>query len=482
MKGILIYIASVLLFAVLIFLVLEKGKSIIPAAKSVANEYTVRHTEPVVISTDQNIFSQLKSNLKYPLSLLFTQIILILVLSRILSETAIRLKQPAVIGEIIAGIILGPSIFGLLFPNAFNFIFPKNSIIYLHFLSQIGLAIFMFIIGMEVDYTIIKKKMRSAIFISNMSVMITFLLGMIMALLIYNTFAPAGISFLPFSLFMGIAMCITAFPVLVRIIQERNLTQTPLGSTAITCAATDDITAWSLLAIIVAIAKASNIYSALLTILLALSYVVIMLIKVRPFIEKISHKLLSKHLKDKITITIALVILLASAYICEIIGLQALFGAFLAGIIMPRNNRLKDMLVSKIGDFSAVVLLPIFFAYTGLRTQFGLLNTWSMWGCCMLIILVAVSGKFGGAAISARIMRHSWKDSLSIGALLNTRGLMELIVLNMGYDLGILSPGIFAIMCLMAVLTTMMTGPALNFINYIYRSKVIVPGGELPAD
>jgi Kef-type K+ transport system membrane component KefB len=481
MKGILLYIAYVLLLAVMIFLVLQKGKTFEPVTKSVVSEYVIHPTKPVEIDPDRSIFSQLKNNLKYPLSLLLTQIILILALSRILSETATRFKQPAVIGEIIAGIVLGPSIFGLLFPKSFDFIFPKDSIIYLHFLSQIGLAIFMFIIGMEVDYAIIKKKMRSAIFISNMSVMFTFLLGMIVALFIYRTFAPAGVSFLPFSLFIAIALCITAFPVLVRIIQDRNLTHTPLGLTVITCAATDDITAWSLLAIIVVIAKASNIYSALLTILLAFSYVMLMLVMVRPFIEKVSHKLLSRHLKDKITITIALVILLVSAYISEIIGLQALFGAFLAGTIMPRNSRLKDMFVSKIGDFSAIVLLPIFFAYTGLRTQFGLLTTWSMWGFCLLIILVAVMGKFGGATISARITGQSWRDSFSIGALLNTRGLMELIVLNMGYDLGILSPEIFAIMCLMALLTTMMTGPALNFINFINSSKVTVPEGGSPA-
>ncbi|MFL5753024.1 MAG: cation:proton antiporter [Bacteroidia bacterium] len=343
----------------------------------------------------------------------------------------------------------------------------------MQFLSQIGLAFFMFIIGMELDLSKIRNKAHDAVVVSHASIIFPYFLGVLLSYFIYQEFAPAGVSFISFSLFMGIAMSITAFPVLARIIQERKLTKTPLGVMAITCAAADDVTAWCILAVVIAIVKAGAITGAFVTIGLALVYVLLMLYIVKPFIRNYSQKHVENREPEKTVIAIAFFVLLASAYVAEIIGIHALFGAFLAGIVMPPNLLFREKLSAKVEDISVLLLLPIFFAFTGLRTQIGLLNTVHLWGMCLFIIFIAVLGKFGGTTVSARMVGQSWKDSLSLGALMNTRGLMELIVLNIGYDLGILSPEIFAILVLMALATTFITGPCLNLINYLFRKQEV---------
>jgi len=328
----------------------------------------------------------------------------------------------------------------------------------------------MFIIGMELDIKVLKNKADAAIVVSHASIVFPYFLGMGLAYILYQSFAPQGTSFMEFALFMGIAMSITAFPVLARIIQERGLTKTSLGAMAITCAAADDVTAWCLLAVVVAIVKAGSFFSALYTIGLALGYVVFMLYAVQPMLKKIGDVYIAKEMINKKVIGIIFLVLLVSSYLTEIIGIHALFGAFLAGVIMPQNINFKKILTEKIEDISLVLLLPLFFVFTGLRTQIGLLNEAHLWLTCLMIILVAVVGKFGGSAIAARVVGLSWKDSLSIGVLMNTRGLMELIVLNIGYDLGILSPQIFAMLVIMALATTFLTGPGLDLINKVFKS------------
>jgi Kef-type K+ transport system membrane component KefB len=288
---------------------------------------------------------------------------------------------------------------------------------------------------------------------------------------IFRDFAPGNITFISFSLFMGIAMSITAFPVLARILKERELSKTPLGILAITCAAADDATAWCLLAIVIPIAKAGSLFSSLFTVLITILYCAFMLYYLKPLLKKVSTHHIDKDKINRSIVAIAFFILLLSSYFTEIIGIHALFGAFMAGLIMPNNFRFKELITNKIEDVSTVLLLPIFFAYTGLRTQIGLLNQSHLWLLCGIIIIIAVLGKFGGSAITARLVGRSWKESLSIGALMNTRGLMELVVLNIGYDLGILSPEIFTIMVIMAISTTLMTGPLLDLINYLFRVK-----------
>jgi Kef-type K+ transport system membrane component KefB len=353
-------------------------------------------------------------------------------------------------------------------PEYSLFLFPKESLGNLQLLSQIGLVLFMFVIGMELDLKLLKNKAQDAVVISHASIIIPYALGMGLAFFLYEEFAPQTIDFTSFSLFMGIAMSITAFPVLARIIQERNLTKTKLGSLAITCAAADDITAWCILAAVIAIVKAGSFVSSLFTIAFALGYLLVMLKLVQPFLKRLGEVYSNKESLSLNVVASIFGILIISAFTTEIIGIHALFGAFLAGAIMPASINFRRLIIDKLESVSLGLLLPLFFVFTGLRTQIGLLNDSHLWMVCLMIILVAIAGKFGGSMFAARFVGQSWKESLSIGALMNTRGLMELIVLNIGYDLGVLSPEIFAMLVIMAVVTTFMTGPALDLINYIF--------------
>ena len=329
----------------------------------------------------------------------------------------------------------------------------------------------MFVIGMELDLNKIKNKAHDAIIISHVSILLPFFLGTCVSLLIFQELAPKGIPFLSFALFMGISMSITAFPVLARIIKERGMTNTQLGVLAITCAAADDVTAWCLLAATIAIVKAGSITSSLFTIGLAIAYIFLMLYVIKPWLQKLNNRRMASKRKDKPVVGLSFFILLLSAYFTEIIGIHALFGAFIAGIVMPDNVRFKEILADKVEDVSTILLLPIFFAFTGLRTQIGLLNEPHLQMICLLIIGVAVIGKFAGSAFTARIVGRTWRESFSLGALMNTRGLMELIALNIGYDLGVFGPKLFSILVLMALFTTFLTGPILDFINYIYGKR-----------
>lgn len=412
-----------------------------------------------------------RHHLGEPISVLLLQIIVIIAFARLFGFLFKKIGQPAVIGEIVAGIILGPSIFGLFFPQVNHFLFPADSLGTLQFLSQIGLILFMYIIGMELDLKAIGKQAYGAVIISHASIIIPYTLGMGLAYFIYLDYAPAGITFLSFALFMGIAMSITAFPVLARILKEKGLTRSKLGALALTCAAADDLTAWCILAAVIALAKSGSSISVLYTIGLAVVYVILMLKLVRPFLERLSHIYDNKEKKRTPIIALLFVILIVSSYITSIIGIHALFGAFIAGVVMPSSLSFRKIVIDKIEDVSIILLLPLFFVITGLRTQIALLNESYLWVTFGWILLVAVAGKFGGSALAAKMVGQSWKDSLSIGVLMNTRGLMQLIVLNIGYDLGILSPQIFAMMVLMALVTTFMTGPALDLINWLIPEK-----------
>jgi Kef-type K+ transport system membrane component KefB len=370
---------------------------------------------------------------------------------------------------------------GLYLPEASAFLFPPQSLGALEFLSQIGLILFMFIIGMELDINILKKQAGSAIFISNVSIVVPFVSGAALALYLFSSFAPAGSRFIPFALFMGIALSITAFPVLARIVQERGITRTPLGITAITSAAINDMTAWGILAIIVAIANAGAIEGALFTIFLSLIFVLTMLLIIRPLLNKIAQKYTVPETISKQVVALVLSTMLLSAWITEVIGIHALFGAFMAGVIIPDNEKFKSIMAEKIEDISLVLLLPLFFVFTGLRTQIGLLNSLDLWLIALLVIAVAVASKFIGSAFAAKLTGKNWKDSLLIGALMNTRGLIELIALNIGYDIGVLSPEIFTILVLVALVTTFMTGPLMALIEYIFPAEAteILPAGTI---
>jgi Kef-type K+ transport system membrane component KefB len=410
-------------------------------------------------------------NFKHPMALLMAQIITIVLVARCFGWIFRKIGQPTVIGEIIAGIVLGPSLFGLYFPDLKTALFPVESLGNLQILSQVGLILFMFVIGMELDLKVLKNKANDAVVISHASIVIPFAMGIGLSYFIYHQFAPENVEFLSFSLFMGIAMSITAFPVLARIVQERGIHKTRLGTIVITCAAADDITAWCLLAAVIAIVKAGSFVSSLYIIGLAILYVAFMLLMVKPFLKRLGDLFANRETLSKPVVAIFFLTLLVSAYMTEVIGIHALFGAFMAGAIMPDQTRFRSLFIEKVEDVAVIILLPLFFVFTGLRTEIGLINDPYLWKITGFIILVAVAGKFLGSALAAKFVGQTWRDSLTIGALMNTRGLMELVVLNIGYELGVLSPKIFTMMVIMALVTTFMTGPALDLIGFIFKSK-----------
>jgi Kef-type K+ transport system membrane component KefB len=463
LKNALFYFTVTGFFTALTYWVVGEGKNL------------EKGRQVVTASTNNSEWNQfldsLLHNVQHPLAILLAQIITIIIIARFFGWIFKKIGQPSVIGEIIAGIFLGPSLVGQYFPSFSAALFPVESLANLQFLSQIGLILFMFVIGMELDLKVLKNKANEAVVISHASIVIPFALGISLSYFIYYKFAPQGIEFLSFSLFMGIAMSITAFPVLARIVQERGIHKTKLGTIVITCAAADDITAWCILAAVIAIVKAGTFLSSLYVIGLAFLYVLSMLFLVKPFLKRIGDLYSKSENLSKPVVAIFFLTLILSSYATEIIGIHALFGAFMAGAIMPDINKFRNIFIEKVEDVALILLLPLFFVFTGLRTQIGLINDPYLWKITGFIILVAVVGKFVGSALAAKFVGQNWKDSLTIGALMNTRGLMELVVLNIGYDLGVLTSEIFTMMVIMALVTTFMTGPALDLINFIFKSK-----------
>ena len=405
---------------------------------------------------------QLLENFHSPLARLLLQFLVIILATRLLGSLFARFGQPRVIGEITAGILLGPSLFGWVWPAASGFIFPTESLGTLQLFSQIGVCIFMFVVGLELDLSHLKQKAPVAWVISNTGIIVPFLLGLGVSVLLYPGFGSPATPFTAFALFMGIAMSITAFPVLVRILKDRGMAKTPLGTMAIACAAVDDATAWAILALVIAITEASGLSSAVLSLGLVLVFVAAMLLVVRPRLSGWLGVDTSEGTQARGAIGAVLLFMTASALMTELMGIHALFGAFLAGVVMPQKKEFREYLTLQLQNFSGVFLLPLFFAFSGLRTHLGLLSNLGSWLICGGIIAVAMTGKLGGVMLASRFMGMNWKDSFSLGALMNTRGLVELVALNIGYDLGILPPAIFTMMVLMALVTTFITGPLLN--------------------
>lgn len=485
-RNIVFYVVTILLFGTGILFILHLGGKLQPpAAAPAAAPATAVHPGVGPVGSKApaaGIAATFVENLQSPLSILLLQVIVIVVAARILGKLFLRIGQPSVIGEMVAGILLGPSLLGLVAPGVQAFLFPAPSMGALRLLSQIGVILFMFVVGIELDLAHLRHKADAAVLVSHASILVPFFLGSISSLLLYRWLAPAGVPFSAFALFMGIAMSITAFPVLARILEERRLSATPLGTTAIACAAVDDVTAWCLLAVVVAIARANGLASSALTIVLTLLFIAFMLFFVKPRADRLLGARTQGQNGSSVGLLAAIFSFVFISALCtELIGIHALFGAFLAGVCMPPNHGLRQFLRERLETFSSVLLLPLFFAFTGLRTQIGLLDDWWSWLVCLGIIAVAIAGKLGGSMFAARWTGMSWGDSFSLGTMMNTRGLVELIVLNLGYDLGILSPRIFAMLVLMALVTTFMTGPLLHLRRLLGRGKalVVTPAGTV---
>ncbi len=530
-KSFLLYPLILILFALGMFLAVERGSTLhAPRSTFHATSDPSPALQPSSgVGPSASLLANLRQNFEDPLTRLFVQLILIVLATRVCGSLMRRVGQPAVIGEMIAGILLGPSLFGWLWPGFFEGVFGPTSLGTLRMLSQIGVCLFMFVIGMELDLDQLKHQARTAVFVSQVSILFPYLLGVLAALWLYSDLAAPGTTFLAFALFIGISMSITAFPVLARILEERGLTKTALGSTALACAATDDVTAWTVLAFVVAIVKAGGLVPASLTIVLVALFVALMLFWVKPRVPRwlaylapqaspdvtlspsegerdrergpsiesglggnvgpsgrpsalvrpkhssspqpsppfhggegvLTHA--SGESRRAAPLLAAVVIFLfACALITDVIGIHALFGSFLAGIAMPSHGEFRNSLRVRLEHFSSVFLLPLFFAFTGLRTQVGLLQEPADWLICLTLIGIATTGKLGGSMLASRMTGINWIDSFALGALMNTRGLVELIALNIGYDLCILSPRIFAMLVLTALATTAMTGPLLS--------------------
>ncbi|MDR0796667.1 MAG: cation:proton antiporter [Tannerella sp.] len=465
-KSLTFYTLMILLFGSFMYLIIHLEEKQHTPDDTIASAQA-----PENIIEGYHAFSQLLiEQIQSPFGLLLMQIIVILLICRIFGWIFNKMGQPAVIGEITAGIFLGPSLLGHFFPDISSFLFPLESLSRINLLSQFGLILFMYVIGMELDINEVKKKFQETLSISHTSIALPFVLGVGTAFFIYDTYAYQETPFLPFALFIGIAMSITAFPVLARIIQEKKMTRTHLGTLALASAANGDITAWCMLAAVVAIAQAGSMLSAVYNILLAAVYLLIMFYIVRPVIRMIGNLYHNREVVDKYLITMMFMLLILSSFITEVLGLHALFGAFVVGVIMPDNLRFRKIMSEKVEDVALILFLPLFFVSTGLRTEIGLLNSPEMWKLCGIFILIAIAGKMGGSILSARFAGESWKDSLLLGGLMNTRGLMELIVLTIGYELKILPPAIFVMLVIMTLVTTFMTTPLLSFINFCYRT------------
>ena len=396
-----------------------------------------------------------------PLSRFIVQAVLIVSVARVLGFLLRRIGQPMVIAEVIAGIVLGPSLLGWLWPGLWQAVFPASAISLLSMLSQVGLVLFMFLVGLELDLKLLRGRGRASVIISNSSIALPFALGACLALYLHPRLSSPTVPLLSFTLFMGAAMSITAFPVLARILNERRLLQTKIGVLSITSAAINDVTAWCMLAFVVSIVRSTGIESALRTTLFTGVYMLFMFFVVRPLLARLAARSLGREGLNHNVVAATLIALLLSSWITEFIGIHALFGAFLLGAILPKTDGFAATLAEKLEDLVLVLLLPLFFAVSGLRTQVGLLNTAHGWAMFGLIMAAACLGKFGGSTLAARFTGLTWRESSAIAVLMNRRCLNELVVLNIGLDLGVISPTLFTMMVLMALMTTFITSPIL---------------------
>jgi Kef-type K+ transport system membrane component KefB len=390
---------------------------------------------------------------------------LVILTARLLGSLFARFRQPPVIGEVIAGILLGPSLLGRVAPAISEFVLPVQVAPYLSIVAQVGVVLYMFLVGLELDLKVLRQRTHTTVAISHASIVAPFLLGAALALGLYPRLSSSDVPFAHFALFSGVAMSVTAFPVLARILADRGLQGTRMGAVALTCAAVDDVTAWCLLALVVSVVN-SRVGGGFLTIGFTLAYLAAMFWLVRPVVKRLveRHEERGGEL-DRTVLSIVFVVMLLSAFTTELIGIHAVFGAFALGAIIPAESSLARELRHRLEDFVVVLLLPAFFAYTGLRTQIGLVSGMVEWLLCGLVLVTACVGKFGGTFIAARVTGLSWQDSAQLGVLMNTRGLMELIVLNIGLDLGVISPALFAMLVIMAIVTTVATTPLLHVIE-----------------
>ena len=406
---------------------------------------------PVVTHTSNTVFELLVS------------LTAIIVTARVMGAIFQYLYQPAVIGEVLGGIMLGPSLLGYFAPNLYALALPPGVAPFLSVHAQVGVILYMFIVGLELDTGVVRTSGHATLAISHASIIVPFMLGSALALVLYPALSSNAVPFTVFALFIGVAMSITAFPVLARILTDRRMHRTRMGAVALTCAAIDDVAAWCLLALVVGIAQ-SRASDVVRPILLTVAFIAVVLTVVGPLVRRMLPRIERSAVLSRSTLALIVVGVLIAAMATEAIGIHGIFGAFLFGAIIPSTSPIVGQIRQKLEDLVAVLFLPVFFAFTGMRTEVGLIAGVGNWLLCGTIVLVACAGKFGGTVVASRLTGLGWRDASALGVLMNTRGLVELIVLNIGLDLHLISPRLFTMLVIMAIVTTVMTTPILQLI------------------
>ncbi|TMC18967.1 MAG: hypothetical protein E6J34_15840 [Chloroflexi bacterium] len=403
------------------------------------------------------------------------QLVIILIVVQLFGALCRRIGQQWVIGEILAGLALGPSLLGVLLPNVKSLLFPLSALPTLQTLGDIGLVLYMFSLGASLDTHMMLRQSRMAVVTSISGIVLPFLLGVTLAFFLFPSLGGPKATLISFMLMVGTAMSITAFPVLARLLTERKMLRTAIGTLALTCAAVDDVLAWCLLALVIVVAHSQSLLSVVLTVGLTLIFTMCILMGVRPLLARADQHIRSKQL----LMVLGVVLLMLSAYCTGAIGIHPVFGAFLMGIVLPRKGVFVE-LVRAFDRISGVLFLPLYFIFSGLRTEITLISSPWLWLICLLVLVVACAGKIFGAIFAMRFMGEGWRNALSLGILMNTRGLVELIVLNIGLDLGVLSPTMFAIMVIMALVTTMMVSPLLLLLGYQQKAYREEDSNDIP--
>ncbi len=399
------------------------------------------------------------------LFILVLQLAVVLIVCRLVGELFQKIHQPRVVGEMFAGIMLGPSLLGWVAPHFSGYLFPPSSLGFLNALSQVGVIVFMFLVGLGINPRELKKQGHAAVLTSHVSITAPFVLAAFLALYLYPRLSDDSVTFTNFALFMGAAMSITAFPVLARILSERNMLASRLGTVAIACAAVDDVTGWCILAYIVVLIRAAHSSTSIWITTAGLAvFGLIMIYGVRRLLRGYERVYKEKGELSENLMALMLLLVLLSALCTEYLGIHLLFGAFLMGAIMPKQRHFVRYVLDRFETITVTLLLPLFFAFTGLRTNIGLVKGPQMWMYCGLIILVATAGKLGGSTLASWVTGMPLREAAGLGTLMNTRGLMELVILNIGLDIGVISPALFSMMVIMALVTTFMTTPVLRMI------------------
>jgi Kef-type K+ transport system membrane component KefB len=385
----------------------------------------------------------------------------IMITARAMGVLFKKFNQPAVIGEVIGGIMLGPSLLGRIAPGLQAAILPTDIAPVIGVIAQLGVILYMFLVGLELDLGALRGSVSKTIVIALSAIVVPFVLGALLAVPLFDAVGDPRVDRTSFVVFIGVALSITAFPVLARILEDRGLQRTPLGVLALTCAAINDAIAWCLLALAVSVMQATP-SAAVRTAALTAVYIGVMLTIGRVVAAAAVARLDRSAQVGEHGVAVALVAVLLSAVATEFIGIHAIFGAFLMGTIIPHDTRVSARVTERLADIVRAMLLPAFFAFTGMRTEIGLIQTAEDWLICAAIVAVATAGKFGGTAAAARLSGEPARGAAALGALMNTRGLVELIVLNIGLDLGVITPRLFAMLVIMALVTTLMTSPLVD--------------------